>query len=147
MRSFWTQECPWDRNGLCQVPSLTDKVRVRESISQMKNGNALVPSPLLQKQPLEVFFNPIQDELFRGCSRMAGGQKGPPSLRSVTHIRQWWKLAQLYLTRRRSKKYMNHVTHPWVLLTSAFFHQKSANFAISRNTDIDCILIHNFYLF
>ena len=147
MRSFWTQECPWDRYGLCQVTSLTDKVRVRESISQMKNGKALVPSALLQKQPLEVFFNPIQDELFRGCSRMAGGQKGPPSLRSVTHILRWWKLAQLYLTRRRSKKYMNHVTHPWVLLTSAFFHQKSANFAISRNTDIDCILIHNFYLF
>ena len=147
MRSFWTQECLWDRYGLCQVTSLTDKVRVRESISQMKNGKALVPSALLQKQPLEVFFNPIQDELFRGCSRMAGGQKGPPSLRSVTHILRWWKLAQLYLTRRRSKKYMNHVTHTWVLLTSAFFHQKSANFAISRNTDIDCILIHNFYLF
>ena len=34
-----------------------------------------------------------------------------------------------------------------VLPTSAFFHQKSANFAISRNRDIDCILIHNFYLF
>ena len=33
---------------------------------------------------------------------------------------------------------------PWVLLTSAFFHRKSANFAISRNTDIDCILIRNF---
>ena len=25
-----------------------------------------------------------------------------------------------------------------------FFHQKSATFVISRNTDIDCILIHNF---
>ena len=41
---------------------------------------------------------------------------------------------------------MNHVTHP---LNSAdiIFHRKSVNFAISRNTDIDCILIHNFYLF
>ena len=28
---------------------------------------------------------------------------------------------------------------PWVLLTSAIFHQKSANFAISRNKCIDCI--------
>ena len=28
-----------------------------------------------------------------------------------------------------------------------FFHRKSINFAISRNTDIDCNLIHNFYLF
>ena len=33
---------------------------------------------------------------------------------------------------------------PWLLLTSAFFHRKSANFVISRNTDIDCILVHNF---
>ena len=29
----------------------------------------------------------------------------------------------------------------------AFFHRKSANFVISSNTDIDCILIHKFYLF
>ena len=29
---------------------------------------------------------------------------------------------------------------PWVLLTSTFFHKKSTIFAISRNTDIDCIL-------
>ena len=36
---------------------------------------------------------------------------------------------------------------PWVLLTSPFFHRKSTNFAISRNADIDCILMHNFYLF
>ena len=31
--------------------------------------------------PPKVFvtvFNPIQDGLFRGCSRMTGGQKGPP---------------------------------------------------------------------
>ena len=29
-------------------------------------------------------------------------------------------------------------------MTSAFFHRKSANFGISRNTDIDCFLIKNF---
>ena len=28
---------------------------------------------------------------------------------------------------------------PWVLLTSAFFYRKSANFDISSNTDIDSI--------
>ena len=32
---------------------------------------------------------------------------------------------------------------PWVLLTLSFFHWKSSNFPISRNTDKDCILIHN----
>ena len=31
-----------------------------------------------------------------------------------------------------------------LLLTSAFFQRKSANFVISRNTDMDCILVHNF---
>ena len=36
---------------------------------------------------------------------------------------------------------------PCILLTSGFFHRKSANFIISRNIDIDCILIHNFCFF
>ena len=35
----------------------------------------------------------------------------------------------------------------WVLLTSAIFHRKSANFATSRNTRVDCILIQNFLIF
>ena len=35
-----------------------------------------------------VRINPIQDGLFRGCSRMGGGQKGPVSLKSVTDILQ-----------------------------------------------------------
>ena len=57
-------------------------------------------------------FNPVQDGLFWGCSRMGGGgQKCPHSLNSFTHILQLWNLAELYLTKRRSKKYMNHVTH------------------------------------
>ena len=36
---------------------------------------------------------------------------------------------------------------PWVLLTSAIFHRKSAKFPISRYTKIDCILVQNFYFF
>ena len=32
-----------------------------------------------------------------------------------------------------------------ILLTSTFFHWKSADFALPRNTDIDCIWTHNFY--
>ena len=34
---------------------------------------------------------------------------------------------------------------PWLLLTSAIFQWKSENFAILRNTCIDCILIKNCY--
>ena len=33
-------------------------------------------------------------------------------IKSVTHILQRWNVAQLYLTQRRSKTYMNHVTQP-----------------------------------
>ena len=42
------------------------------------------------------------------------------------------------------KKYMDHVTHPLNSADISIFHRKSANFVISRNTDIDCILLHNF---
>ena len=84
-------------------------------------------------------LNPIQDRLFRGCSRMGGGGRG---LKSVAHILQWRNLP------KGDPKNIWITWHtPWVLLTSAFFLRKSANFAISRNTNIDCILIHNFYLF
>ena len=31
-------------------------------------------------------FNPIQNGLFRGCSRMGEATKSPSSLKSVTHI-------------------------------------------------------------
>ena len=57
-------------------------------------------------------LNPIQDGLFQGCSQIGeGGAFWPPSLKSATHILQWWNLAQLYLTKGRSKKCINHVTH------------------------------------
>ena len=39
------------------------------------------------------------------------GQKCAHSLKSVTHTLQWWNIAKLYLTKKKSKKYMNHVTH------------------------------------
>ena len=71
------------------------------------------------------------------------GGKRPPTLKSVTHIyneETWHSCTYL----KEIKKYMKHVTYPRLLLSSAFFHRKSANFIISRNTDIDCNLIHNF---
>ena len=57
-------------------------------------------------------INAIQDGLFWGCSRMGVTKEDTPSLKSITHILQWWNLVQLYLTRKRSKKCMNHLTHP-----------------------------------
>ena len=58
------------------------------------------------------------------------------------HILQWLNLAQLLPKDSNNIWTTWHI--PWVLLASALFDLKSANFAISRNTDIDCILIHNF---
>ena len=51
------------------------------------------------------FLSPIQDGLFRCCSR-TGEAKRPPSLKSVTRILQWWNLVHLYLTWRRSNIYI-----------------------------------------
>ena len=52
--------------------------------------------------------------------------------------------AQLQLTERRPKKYMNHATHPLSPADISIFHRKSANFAISEKTDINCIRVYNF---
>ena len=48
---------------------------------------------------------------FFGAAHRWGGQIGPPSLKSVTHILQWWNLEQLYLIWKGSEKYMDHVKH------------------------------------
>ena len=42
---------------------------------------------------------------------------------------------------------MNYVTHPLRSADISIFHRKSANVAISRNTDVDCILLYNFHCF
>ena len=83
---------------------------------------------------------------FGAAHGWGGGKKAKkaPSLKSVTDILQWWNLAKLYLPEEDPKNVWLKWHNPSVLLTSTFFHQKSANFAISRNTDIDCILIYNF---
>ena len=54
------------------------------------------------------------------------------------------KLSTVNLNLRRSKKYINHVTHSLSTADTTIFYRKSADFAISRNTDIDYILVHNF---
>ena len=47
-----------------------------------------------------VSFNPIRDGLLRAAHDRGGiwGAKRSPFLKFVTHILQWWNLAQLYLT-------------------------------------------------
>ena len=42
------------------------------------------------------------------------------------------------------KTYESRATPLEFCWSKHFFHRKSADFTISRNTDIDCILMHNF---
>ena len=61
-------------------------------IFKVDNGNTKTMSEIFSK----IAIDPIQDRLFRDCSLM--GAKKLSSLKSVTHIPQWWNLAQIYLT-------------------------------------------------
>ena len=50
---------------------------------------------------------------FFGAAHGRGvAESSPPYLKSVINILQWWNLAQLYLPLKKSKKHINHVTHP-----------------------------------
>ena len=93
--------------------------------------------------------------LFSSLSRAAHGwgkaKKPPPSLKSATHILQQWNLAQLYLTQRRSKKYMNQVTHPlnsadisiFSLEISKFCHIKKYRYRL--HFDISFLILVTFF--
>ena len=81
---------------------------------------------MLAKRSKHYFFTGF----FWGCSRI-GVQKcplSPASLKSVTYILQWWNLGRLYLTQRRFKTYINHVTHPLGFADITIFSQKISNF-------------------
>ena len=79
-------------------------------------------------------FNPIQDGLSWGCSRIGGGgaERRPTSLKFITHILQWSNLAQLYLTQSRSKKYMNHVTHFLISAEISIFSSEISKFCYNK---------------
>ena len=49
-----------------------------------------------------------------------------------------------YSLHKEDPKYINKVTHPLSSADIIIFHWKSANFAISRNANINCILMHKF---
>ena len=86
--------CFWRRgSGLSPNAQYAD-LQIRTTTNSLKGTNdyaGFITS--------KTIFNPIQNRLFRGCSQIGGGLFGsPPSLKSATHILQWWNLAQLYFT-------------------------------------------------
>ena len=89
-----------------------------------------------------MWFNPIQDGPFRGCSQMEGeGDKkthiNPTIIKLGTVIPCPKKI-------KKVKKIINLVPQPLLSADIGIYSPEIANFAISRTTDIDCILIHNF---
>ena len=71
-------------------------------ISQISQENTCARVSFLMKLQASglwwLLYNRIHDGPFRGCSPMGAGAKRSPSLKSLTHILNWWNLAQLYLT-------------------------------------------------
>ena len=66
------------------------------------------------------------------------------TLLHLPHIATTMKLVRVISYLKKDQIYMNHVTHILSSTDISIFHQKLATFVISRNTDIDCILIYNF---
>ena len=62
----------------------------------------------------------------------------------IFHFRFRYFQYSYTLPKEDPKNIWNTWHNPWVLLISAFLPQKSVNFAISRNRDIDSILVHDF---
>ena len=89
------------------------------------------------------FINRIQDGLFRGCSQIGGAKRS--LLPKICHTYPtMMKLGTVVPYLKKIKKYMNHVTYPLSSADISIFYRKSPYLAISKNTVIDCILIHNF---
>ena len=77
-----------------------------------------------------IFFNPIHDGPFCGYSRMGGGLKRPP-LPKISHTYStMMKLGTVIPYLRRSKKYMNHLSHPLTSADISIFDRKPANFEL-----------------
>ena len=78
-----------------------------------------------------------------GCSRMGLGKKA--LLPKICHTYPTkMKLCTIIPYLKKTPKNIRIAWHtPWVLLTLAPFHRKSANFTISENTDIGRVLVHN----
>ena len=98
---------------------------------------------LLKWAPLsQISVNPIQGGSPWGCSRIrgrgGGGAKKVPLPKICHTYPAMMNLAQLYLTQRRTKKYMNQVAHPFSSADISIFSPKITKFC--------CIKKHGYRL-
>ena len=95
-------------------------------------------------KPVAKIFNFIQHGPFQAYSHLVGGQKGPPC-QNLSQMFYNDETGHNYTLPKEDPKNIWITWHTdWVLLISAIFHEKSANFVISENTGTDCILVHNY---
>ena len=90
-------------------------------------------------------ISPIQDGPFRGCSWMRGA-KSPlphPSLKSATHILQWWNLAVIPYLKKNQKIY-EPCDRPLELCWHQYFFIGNQQIWLYQKIQIDWILPHNF---
>ena len=97
---------------------------------------------------LHFFWSASALTLFRSCSQMGwggvGGAKSSP-LPKICHIYPtMMKLGAVIPYLMKIQKIYESRDTPLNSAEICDFHPKSANFATPRNTDIHCILVHNF---
>ena len=77
----------------------------------------------------QISVNPIQGGHIQGCSRMRGGGGKKVYLPIIYHTYPaMMNLAELYFTQRRTKKYMNQVTHHFSSADISIFSPKITKF-------------------
>ena len=123
-------------------------------IFPVKNGKvALLRAPMVITYYIKLFrtetyrhkgISTLSRMGFFGAAHGWGGGKKAPLPKICHTYPTTIKLGTVVPYPRKIKKIYESRDSP---LDQHFFHRKSANFAISKNTDIDRILIHNFYLF
>ena len=92
-------------------------------------------------------LNPIQDGLFRSCSRMGGGAKWPPFPKICHTYPTMMKLGTVISYPKKIQQIYESRDTPLEFCWHQHFFTRNHQILLSRNTDMDCILIHNFYLF
>ena len=94
--------------------------------------------------PFQVFFywTLFKVGLFAAAHKWQGGD---PRYENLSHKPCKYETWPSYALLKEDPRNIWITWHTlWVLQTSGFFDRKSASFAKSENTNIDCILVHNF---
>ena len=120
---------------------------LRQQISFSTNYKSFIPHYLKKKIYVTNFHSNLPTPLTYSGWAFSGlftdgreSKKTPPPLPKICHsYSRMMKFGSYTLAKEDPKNIWITWHTSWVLLTAAFFHRKSA-----RNTDLDCILIHNF---